>query len=400
MYLKITNSTETHHGFIYKNGLNILEEYFNPNPNYLHIMKGLYFTTEQYICCYLHMGIYLRVIELPEDVKMVSDDGYTYRANKIIFRQRMNLSMIETFEWLHSIGTNFRIQNDQALRWASNRGLISVVKYLIKMGSSIMNSGCLIDAVESGSIDMVKYLLEEGADVNIFNSYALVACCNCIQGSTGMLHMLIAKGANLKDRGPECLEMATKHGKMFMVQFLLNFGVNSKLNNYMAFRTSVMINDENMAKILAINNECIESNNNEAIISAVKNNNLDLVKFLHMKGANIHVQRNKPLRISIKEGNLPMIIFLIEKGAYIRYGNDKAIKTAAQMKNFSLVKFLLEKNLVNYSALTIAIENGDLPMIKEFFNKWDIPKTLIKKAIDQAMKSNNIHVIKYLTKKN
>ena len=44
LYFKITNAEENHNGFQYVNGLNVLEEQFNNNPNQSCCAGGLYFT--------------------------------------------------------------------------------------------------------------------------------------------------------------------------------------------------------------------------------------------------------------------------------------------------------------------------------------------------------------------
>ena len=58
-YYKITNAKENHHGFQYKDGLNILEEEFNDNPNDHCCAGGLYFSDVEHIFAFLHYGIYL-----------------------------------------------------------------------------------------------------------------------------------------------------------------------------------------------------------------------------------------------------------------------------------------------------------------------------------------------------
>ena len=44
MYFKITNAKENHHGFQYVDGLNVLIEEFNDDPNDSCCAGGLYFT--------------------------------------------------------------------------------------------------------------------------------------------------------------------------------------------------------------------------------------------------------------------------------------------------------------------------------------------------------------------
>lgn len=83
-YYKITNSNENHHGFQYRDGLNILVEPFNDNPNESCCSGGFYFTDIENIFRFLWFGIYLREIELPTDDPdfKVIHNGDKSRCNK------------------------------------------------------------------------------------------------------------------------------------------------------------------------------------------------------------------------------------------------------------------------------------------------------------------------------
>ena len=65
LYFKITNAKENHNGFKYSDGLNILKEKFNDDPNKSCCAGGLYFTNAENIFKFLNYGIYLREITLP-----------------------------------------------------------------------------------------------------------------------------------------------------------------------------------------------------------------------------------------------------------------------------------------------------------------------------------------------
>ena len=56
LYFKITNADENHHGFQYVNGLNILKEEFNDDPNQSCCAGGLYFTDAANILKFLGYG--------------------------------------------------------------------------------------------------------------------------------------------------------------------------------------------------------------------------------------------------------------------------------------------------------------------------------------------------------
>ena len=56
MYFKITNAEENHHGFQYADGLNVLIEEFNDDPNQSCCAGGLYFTDIANIFKFLNYG--------------------------------------------------------------------------------------------------------------------------------------------------------------------------------------------------------------------------------------------------------------------------------------------------------------------------------------------------------
>lgn len=96
-YFKVTNDKEIHNGYVYKDGLNILDKPFQEIGSCVE--GGLYFTTAKHIHKFYSYGIYLREITLPEtdpDFKMVKD-GNKWRANKIILGAKHSLLDPETY---------------------------------------------------------------------------------------------------------------------------------------------------------------------------------------------------------------------------------------------------------------------------------------------------------------
>jgi len=122
LYFKITNSKENHHGFQYYDGLNVLKEKFNDDPEASCVAGGFYFTDIKHILEFLMYGIYLREVTLPTDdpdFKMVLDENNKWRANKIILGKRRNLCEVSTFEYLINQGVDIHINDDYTLRWSS-----------------------------------------------------------------------------------------------------------------------------------------------------------------------------------------------------------------------------------------------------------------------------------------
>ncbi|AGF85741.1 repeat protein [Moumouvirus goulette] len=164
LYFKVTNESECHNGFQYKDGLNILEGEFNNNLKDSCVPGRLYFSKPKDICKYLDYGIYLREIYLPIDnpnFKMIKDlKGDKYGANMIILGKRRNLKDVETWEYMISVGVNIHTDDDLALTWASVQGHLEVVKYLVKNGADIHvdDDYALRWASEYGHSEVVNFL--------------------------------------------------------------------------------------------------------------------------------------------------------------------------------------------------------------------------------------------------
>ncbi len=126
MYFKITNAEENHHGFQYVDGLNVLIDKFNDDPNASCCSGGFYFTDAANIFKFLNYGVYLREIELPidnPDYKMIKDkDNDKWRTNMIILGKRYDLSKVETFKYLIESGAVVHAKDDYALRSSAEKG--------------------------------------------------------------------------------------------------------------------------------------------------------------------------------------------------------------------------------------------------------------------------------------
>ncbi len=72
-------------------------------------------------------------------------------------------------------GADIPAENDLALKWASERGHLEIVKYLAEHGANVHaeNDDALRWASANGHLDVVRYLMEKGADVHADNDDAL-----------------------------------------------------------------------------------------------------------------------------------------------------------------------------------------------------------------------------------
>jgi len=226
MYLKITNETENHNGFQYKDGLNILDKEFDNNENNHCSIGGLYFATLDHIHEFFDYGIYLRVIELPvEDCefKMVKDET-KFRANKIILKNKYLLSDVE----MHK---KFNLNIRASLCWASKNGHLEVVKFLVEKGANVHTNidypHCL--ASENGHLEVVKFLVEKGADIHANDDYALQLASG--NGHLEVVKFLVEKGANIHVNNDDVLRLASEYGRLEVVKFLVEKGADIHANN-------------------------------------------------------------------------------------------------------------------------------------------------------------------------
>lgn len=91
-YYKVTKENECHHGYQYKDGLNILADKFNNNPKASCVAGGLYFTDYDHLPEFFGYGVWIREVTIPTDAKVVKDpDGNKWRANKIILGNKYHI---------------------------------------------------------------------------------------------------------------------------------------------------------------------------------------------------------------------------------------------------------------------------------------------------------------------
>jgi hypothetical protein len=219
MYFKITNSEENHHNLQYKTGLNIDPIPFRKEGSC--VPGGIYFTTPEFICEFLSMGIWIREVTIPEDAEMVQDpDGNKWRASKVILSERRSLSDIDTWKWLIENGANIHARDDLALIWASEKGHLEVVKYLVENGANIhaRDDYALGLASRNGHLEVVKYLVENGANIHARDDYALRWASE--KGHFEVVKYLVENGANIHARRDYALGLASYNGHLEVVKYL------------------------------------------------------------------------------------------------------------------------------------------------------------------------------------
>ena len=157
-YYKVLNEKRNHHGFQYKDGLNVLIEPFN-DTNKSCCSGGFYYTTKEHIHKFYNYGCYLYEIHLPtenKDFKMIKDED-KFRSNMIILGKYYDLTKIENIMYIVS-----NINNDTRffIAIASLNGKIDIIEWLWSQRTEykfIYNSGVMLDASKNGHIKILDW---------------------------------------------------------------------------------------------------------------------------------------------------------------------------------------------------------------------------------------------------
>lgn len=96
IYYKITNKDEIHHNLQYKTGLIIDPEKFD-NDSRHSCVKGIYFTTAEYLHKFFGYGKWIRPVVIPKNAKVILDpDGNKYRADQLFFHPKKEIEFYFT----------------------------------------------------------------------------------------------------------------------------------------------------------------------------------------------------------------------------------------------------------------------------------------------------------------
>ena len=349
-----------HNEFHYCDGINVL-----PKTN-LDLKEGFYFIDSKNIfndLDSLHgIGFYLRSVTLPtsdEDFKMVPRfDNRAWYANKIILGERMELSKVETIEYLVNNGVDIHYKNDYLLVWASEQGYTDIVRYLILHGADFRTDhhSALCLAAKNGHLGVVKLLVEFGADINnnkeIYQGNHSILSLACENGHLNLVTYLVSVGADIHANNNYPLIAAAKGGHLDIIKYLVSIGAN--INNYFVhngfYKYNITAigeasdnNKLNVVKYLLENGVDVQVCDNVAVINASNRGHLDLVKYLIEKGADVKTT-NIALIKAIDNSHFDVAKYLVLVGAPIQTNQSDALKVAAQTGNLDMVKYLCESN--------------------------------------------------------
>ena len=240
-FYKLLNSDLTHHGFIYKEGLNVLKEPFNTKNECG--ASGLYYCSLDEITQWIDLT---NKITLIADVRFLPDSQFVKFDNKsktdkfilsnirplktFIYNNMDVFNMKDLFQYSCVHGhidiiillieyTYKYYDKDRGLSEACSNGHIKVVKYLISKGADGRHEG-FSRACSNGHINIVKLLIENGTN-DFLNRGFDNACCS---GNINIVKLLIE--INNLEAGDltQGLKNAQTYGSKDIVQLLIEKG--------------------------------------------------------------------------------------------------------------------------------------------------------------------------------
>ncbi len=120
-------------------------------------------------------------------------------------------------------GADIHTRDDTALFWASKKGHLDIVRYLVEFkpdGANIhaLDDLALIWASQYGQIDIVRYLISAGANIHASSDGALRY--SSINGHLDIVKYLVGLGANIHAENDYALRWASKRDHLEVVKYL------------------------------------------------------------------------------------------------------------------------------------------------------------------------------------
>ena len=118
---------------------------------------------------------------------------------------------------------DFRADNDYAIRWASEKGHLSIVKFLVEIGADIHaeNDYAIRLASANGHIEVVKFLVEIRADIYAEDNYAIRLASE--NGHLEVVDFFMKIGVNPCNNDNHAIKMASKNGHTEVVKRLMHY---------------------------------------------------------------------------------------------------------------------------------------------------------------------------------
>nr|WBF71216.1 hypothetical protein [Megavirus caiporensis] len=185
---------------------------------------------------------------------------------------------------------------DQAIK----RGLIDIFKYINiehqKSNELIVNNKSFIQksvdkylsiASRHGQLNMVKYLVKSGACIHKRNDYALRV--TCLKGHLNVVEYLVNQGAIINARNGESLILASKYGHLNVVNYLAKYSADNEYYCNRSYRLACACGRLDIVKYWVNSGINIDSDYGDYINLAFVNGHHEIVKYLESIGMKLNI---------------------------------------------------------------------------------------------------------------
>ena len=215
--IKLLRTGRRHYDHTYTEGLNVCTQPWNDEECG---SGGLYACELRHIFEWINLYpdiTEVAWVDVPADAHVARFDT-KIKASALVLTGFMPIE--EAIRLAIQAGADVHAVDDQALRWASRYGHLSVVKVLVKAGADVHadNDRALRYASFHGHLSIVKVLVKAGADVHADNDYALRWAS--FHGHLSVVKVLVKAGANVHAVDDYALRFASSYGHLAVVEFL------------------------------------------------------------------------------------------------------------------------------------------------------------------------------------
>ena len=247
-----------------------------------------------------------RLLSKYPEIEKYKRDGETWKQfflRSIYYTSKMT----EEFQFTYTSG-DFNIQYELLKKFkgvdllieSARIGELSLIKYAISLGADTKEYEhlALREAAKSGHSEIVKYLIENDKQLNdkqlnylvgtsyYVNLFDNIAAQALLHGDLELLKFLVHHGLELNDGYESLLEIPAEKGYIEIVKYLVEeHGAN------------------------------IHARDDRPIRVASRHGHLPVVKYLVEHGAHIRVRNDEALRLARHYGHTDVVNYLIEHGA-------------------------------------------------------------------------------------
>lgn len=225
----------------------------------------------------------------------------------------------------------------------------------------------LIPLVKNNETRQVLYLLEN-CKLYHRDTYSEALVFASRNGNVEIMKKLIDLGADVDFGNGKPLVDAARYNRLDAVKLLLKRGVNESINDYLAFRWSIVFDCwDVIIFLITYSDNNIYKQRMYYVKWADFRGNVGLLKKLK-RLLNLHGHDELLLRYSVDQGHIDAVKFLLESGANVHAKNGYCLNVARRGKKVEIIKLLLDYNADVPPLVSIPDENSIKQKLLNIFN--------------------------------